>query len=365
MYRGQRVGIVVPAYNESQLIGTVIETIPDFIDRIYVFNDRSTDHTWDVIQASAATANAAIASEAGYDERVVPMNNPRNVGVGGCVKQGYALALADGLDIVARMDGDGQMDPTQLPRMLDPIVDDVADFVKGNRLWYKEYREGMSRWRVFGNSILTGLTKVASGYWKMVDPQNGYSAISIEALKTIPFEELYEGYGFENDLLVMLNVYDQRLAEVAHPSIYGDEVSDIRYSTFVPHLSYILLRTFLWRLKMKFFVYDFHPAVFGYIFGLFGLLVGVVAAVLTIRDVIAGVAMMADVMLTITMFWLSALLLILAVSADVERNAHLVVLVHHKPGEGRGDHAMEPVPRSVSSPTDSSPTLEPNRRDMQ
>ncbi|MFC6731900.1 glycosyltransferase family 2 protein [Haladaptatus sp. DYSN1] len=352
MYRGQRIGVVVPAYNEARLIGRVIETMPAFVDRIYVFNDHSTDDTWNAIQHAARVANQRVASEGEYDERVVGVNNPANMGVGGCVKHGFGLALADGIDIVARMDGDGQMDPTQLSRLLDPIIDGVADFSKGNRLWYKAYHRDMSRWRLFGNSVLTGLTKVASGYWKMVDPQNGFCALSRRTLETIPFEQLYEGYGFENDLLVMCNVYDQRLAEVAHPAVYGEEISDIHYASFVPHLSAILLRTFLWRLKMKFFVYDFHPAIFAYIIGTFGLAFGVVATLLVGSGVLTGTAGLTDGLLLFSVFLLSSLLLILAVSVDVERNADLVVLVHHKPTVG--EQATEHVSVSVSSPDEES-----------
>ncbi|WP_224335597.1 glycosyltransferase family 2 protein [Haloprofundus halobius] len=310
MYGESRVGVVVPAYNEEGLVGDVIDTMPAFVDRVYVVDDRSTDDTWDEIQRHATRANAAHISESSrlvetdggtarfrprevsaseddgvdddaprdvergvadsppaFDERVVAIRLEENRGVGGAIKTGYERALADGIDVVAVMNGDGQMDPEKLDRLIDPVVSGEADYAKGNRLRYREYREGMSTWRSFGNWLLTLLTKAASGYWKTMDPQNGYTAISREALETIDYESLYERYGFCNDVLVKLNAHGLRVADVAIPAVYGDEESTIEYKTFVPRLSTLLAKDFLWRLRVKYLTVDFHPLAGLYLFG--------------------------------------------------------------------------------------------------
>jgi glycosyltransferase involved in cell wall biosynthesis len=201
----------------------------------------------------------AEARTAEFDRRICPIRHDRNRGVGGAIKTGYQRALDDSVDVVAVMGGDGQMRPEELPSYLDPIVDDEVDYTKGNRLLSRELREEMSSWRLFGNWILTFLTKIASGYWRTMDPQNGYTAISREALESIEIDRMYEDYGYCNDLLVRLNVAGLRVGDVPRRANYGDEESDIRYHTYIPRVSAMLLRDFLWRLRAKYLVRRFHP----------------------------------------------------------------------------------------------------------
>ena len=302
MYRQHTIGVVVPAYNEEGFVGEVLRTMPEYVDRIYAVDDCSTDGTWEEIQRVAAELNeragdepvAAVgadgesavrddesptaATDGGpvFDRRVVPIRHETNRGVGGAIKTGYLEALEDKIDITAVMGGDGQMDPDILPRFLDPIVDGEADYTKGNRLVDREYREGMSRWRFFGNSVLTFLTKIASGYWKMMDPQNGYTAISRRALEEVGIEEMYEYYGYCNDLLVKLNARGMRIADVPMPAVYGDEESSIDYPSYIWNVSGMLLRNFLWRLKARYLVLDFHPLALFYLAGAAVSAVGVV-----------------------------------------------------------------------------------------
>jgi len=146
------------------------------------------------------------------------------------------------------MNGDGQMDPDILDRIIEPIVCGDSDYAKGNRLRYAEYRREMSGWRTFGNYLLTYLTRVASGYWRMMDPQNGYTAISKNALERVDLETLYEDYGFCNHLLVRLNKRGLRIADIPMRAVYGDETSNIRYKTFIPSLSLLLLQSYIGRL---------------------------------------------------------------------------------------------------------------------
>ncbi|WP_226481486.1 glycosyltransferase family 2 protein [Natrinema amylolyticum] len=290
MYRGASVGVVIPAYNEEGFVGDVIRGMPAYVDRIYAIDDRSTDGTLDEILeaaradasenedragetverlaadggASALTSRATVRDAIG---RVVPIEHRENRGAGGAIKTGYLAALADEVDATVTVDADGQMDLSQMQRLLDPIVEDEADYTKGNRLLSREYRAAMPRFRFVGNATLTFLTKIASGYWKTMDPQNGYTAISHDALAAIDVPALYEYYGYCNDLLVKLNVRGMRVADVAMPAVYGEEESSITYSRYVPKVSQMLLRNFLWRLQTKYLVLDFHPLALLYLFG--------------------------------------------------------------------------------------------------
>src|SRR6056297_2255120 len=290
MYRGSSVGVVIPAYNEEGFVGDVIREMPAYVDRIYVIDDRSTDGTWgEILEAARADASehgnhgdptvqqlvadggaTALANRATVRDtigRVVPIEHRENRGAGGAIKTGYLAALADGVDATVTVDADGQMDLSQMQRLLDPIVDGGADYAKGNRLLSREYRDAMPRFRFVGNAVLTFLTKIASGYWKTMDPQNGYTAISRRALDSIAVDQLYEYYGYCNDLLVKLNAKGMRVADVAMPAVYGDEESSIRYATYIRKVSMMLLRNFLWRLKVKYLVLDFHPLALFYLFG--------------------------------------------------------------------------------------------------
>jgi glycosyltransferase involved in cell wall biosynthesis len=300
MYRDNSVGVVVPAYNEEGFVGGVLRQMPDYVDRIYAVDDRSTDGTWEEIKTVATETEKWIADEktsipptvtdggavlsgrATVHEpigRVVPIRHSENMGAGGAIKTGYLAALQDEMDITVTLDGDGQMDPEAMPKLLDPIVDEDADYAKGNRLLYKEYREEMPRFRFLGNTILTFLTKVASGYWKTMDPQNGYTAISHYALKNVGIEDMYEYYGYCNDLLVKLNVERMRVADIAMPAVYGEEASSIRYRTYIRKVSSMLFRNFFWRLKVKYLVLDFHPLALFYMVGMLTTPLGLIGAV--------------------------------------------------------------------------------------
>jgi len=146
-------------------------------------------------------------------------------------------------------------------------VDNKCDYTMGNRLVNPIYRASMSTWRFAGNTMLTMLTKVASGYWSMIDPQNGYTAISRRALERIDLEAMYPRYGYCNDLLVRLNISSFRVINVPHPARYGREKSGIKYSTYIVNVSKLLLLDFLWRLKVKYVVISFHPLVLFYFAG--------------------------------------------------------------------------------------------------
>jgi glycosyltransferase involved in cell wall biosynthesis len=275
MYAQHRIGVVIPAYNEENLIKTTISSVPDYVDRIYVVDDGSVDATPERVK------------ECAVDLRLISIRHEKNSGVGAAITTGYKLALRDGLDIVAVVAGDNQMDPKYLPYLLDPIVWKMADYTKGNRLVRPEMRNGMSPWRSFGNSVLTYITKLSSGYYEMIDPQNGYTAISRRALQKVDLDGIYPWYGYLNDLLAKLNVAGCKIMDVIIPARYGQEKSKIRYGLYIIKVSWLLAKTFLWRLYMKYFVLDFHPLIFFYITGFFLTSVGLVGGIYAIYNKLA------------------------------------------------------------------------------
>jgi glycosyltransferase involved in cell wall biosynthesis len=279
------------------------------------------------VATRARAAQRGAAEPPTFDPRVVPMRHEENRGVGAAITTGYRQALADGIDVTAVMNGDGQMDPDILDRIIDPVVEGRADYAKGDRLSFPAYREGMSGWRLFGNVVLTFLTKVASGYWKMTDPQNGYTAVSLEALEALDLEAAHETYGFCNDVLVRLNVTDFRIADVPMQAVYGEETSHINYSTFIPVVSMLLLGGFVRRLRDKHLVVDFHPMVFLYALGAFGA-AGALAfagwAVAVAATAASGNALL-SAGFAVTTALLGGLLLTLAMVFDMRHNAEMEV----------------------------------------
>jgi len=239
MFQGRRVGVIVPAYNEESLVIPTIENMPSYVDRIYVINDGSTDGTHDVVAQMCAR-----------NDRVVLIDHMTNGGVGAAIITGYRRCLEDGMDVAVVMAGDNQMDPDQLPRLLTPIARGEAGYSKGNRMSSPEDMKGMSTWRRFGNWQLRWLTRVSTGNYKIMDPQNGYAAVSAEALRRIDLDSVYTYYGYCNDLLNKFGVARVPVAEVPMPARYQGEKSKIKYSSYVVKVSWLLLSGFAWRMYM-------------------------------------------------------------------------------------------------------------------
>lgn len=370
MYREHRIGAVVPVYNEAAFVGDVLDSLPSFVDRAYPVDDCSSDGSWEIIEQRASVTvdlddqpipvetttgspdrsapeirpdGAGADTQSGRDgseqpkdgEReeptpdgghataaeVVPIRHETNQGRGGAVKTGYRAALADGMDIIVVMDGDGQMDPGQLDRLIDPIVTGVADYAKGNRLATAESRDGMSTWRLFGNALLTGLTRVASGYWQMTDPQSGYTAISRETLQWLDIDELYDDYGFLNDILVCLNANDARIVDVPMPAVYGDEKSGIQYHSFVPRLSLLLAAGFIRRLRSTDAAFGVGPV--GALYGL-ATLIGVGTAGVVVGTLVTGRPGV-DPLDILAVFALCPLFVVVAVLVERRSNRDLYV----------------------------------------
>jgi len=255
MYNNKKVAVVVPAYNEEKLIGQVIKTIPDFVDKIIVVDDVSKDHTVERVSQCQ--------EELG--DKLILIKHEKNQGAGAALVTGYKKAIDLGMDVTAVMDGDAQMDPEELHKIIAPVVENRVDYVKGNRLFTGKAWEVFPKDRYLGNAILSLLTKITSGYWHIADSQAGYTAISLKALKTLKLDGLYPGYGYPNHLLVKLNVHNFRVRNVLVRPIYNiGEKSGIRLYKMIPGVSWLLLKSFLWRMKEKYIIRDFHPLVFFY-----------------------------------------------------------------------------------------------------
>jgi len=235
---GHKIGAVVLAYKVESHVKDVIENLPDSIDRIYVIDDGSPDKTGEIVHALDLP-------------RVRLIRHDTNLGPGAALLTGYHAALRDGMDIVVKVDGDGQMPLERTEDLIVPIMAGQADYTKGDRLSDPRHRQSMPRFRLFGNMMLTWLTRIASGYWHVNDSQNGFTAISRKALE-IDNLNLCPYYGYLNDILVQLNVRNLRVLDVPMPAIYGDEKSCIRLGKYVPTVSMFLLRRFIWRFKIKY-----------------------------------------------------------------------------------------------------------------
>lgn len=258
MYRDKKIGVIVPAHNEEKLIGKVLKTIPSFIDHIVIVDDASSDRTGEVVKTHQEE-----------DSRVTYIQHKINEGVGGAIITGYKWARDHEIDISVVMAGDAQMDPEDLPRLLDPVVEGKTDYSKGNRLFTGKAWSIIPKTRYLGNGALSFLTKIASGYWHVADSQSGYAAITLDALKTIDLDTVYKRYGMPNDLLVKLNVFNFRVQDVPVTPVYGiGERSGIKIYKVVFTLSFLLMKLFLWRLKEKYVIRDFHPLVIFYLMGL-------------------------------------------------------------------------------------------------
>ncbi|MDX6505639.1 MAG: hypothetical protein QOG06_283 [Gaiellaceae bacterium] len=262
MLDGKRVSVVVPAHNEEKLIAETIRGIPAFVDRIYVVDDLSSDDTVGAVRALA-------------DPRVELIEHERNLGVGGAIVTGYQRALADRVDVTAVMAADAQMDPGDLEMLAGAVARGDVDYAKANRLFTGQAWDVIPRYRYLGNAVLSMLTKIASGYWHIADSQSGYTAISLSYLELLDLDRIYKRYGFPNDLLVHLNVWNARVRDYPSRPIYGvGERSGIRLRKVIPTISWLLVKGFFWRMREKYVIRDFHPLVFFYALGILATLIG-------------------------------------------------------------------------------------------
>ena len=255
MYKNTAIHVVIPAYDEERFIGQVLTRLPGYVDKIIVVDDCSTDDTFRVASASV-------------DPRVVVMRTAHNGGIGEAMCLGYHKALDLGGEVIVKMDGDGQMAPEHLTLLLDGLIEKGYDYAKGNRFLHNEAISQMPAARIVGNIVLTFLTKAASGYWHIFDPQNGYTAIRAAALRSIALEKLDRRFFFENDVLVHLNIQNFRVIDIPMPARYGDEVSHLSISKVLLSFPPLLIRRFIGRIFQKYILRNFSPVALFLLLGL-------------------------------------------------------------------------------------------------
>jgi glycosyltransferase involved in cell wall biosynthesis len=246
MIDGKKIAVSIPAYKVAGQIEEVIRRMPACIDRIYVVDDASPDGLAARVQAFA-------------DPRTTLLRHERNQGVGGATITGMRAALEDGHDFIVKCDGDGQMDPADIPLLLQPLLNGNADHAKGSRFHHIRALHAMPMWRFIGNVGLTFLTKLASGYWNVLDPVNGFLATRADMLRIIPLDKVARRYFFETDLLIRLNIAEARVEDVPLPAHYGNEPSALSVPralfSFPPRLLAGLVRRIFWR----YLFYDVSP----------------------------------------------------------------------------------------------------------
>lgn len=305
MYEGRKVAAVIAAHNEERHIAGVITSLPDVVDIVVVVDDASPDGTSEAARATG-------------DPRLVLVRHETNTGVGGAVCSAYRAALDAGADLFVRLDGDGQMDPTYLVDLLEPLVQRDYGFAKANRFFSPSSFQGMPRHRIVGNVVLSFLTKASSGYWHLFDPQNGYTAVTREVLERLDLDRIRKGYDFENDFLINLNILGIRACDVPVPAIYGDEVSGIRLPRVVPLLIATLFRGFWKRITLKYLLYDVSPIALLLFTGLGLLVFAAYWGIFALSQSLSGQPPTAGtVLLAVTPFVVATQMLLSALQLDI------------------------------------------------
>lgn len=304
------VAVVVPCYKVSSHLEDVLTTIPPLVRRIIVVDDGCPHDSGRVAERLSEK-----------DNRITVIRHSRNKGVGGAMITGYRAALETNAQIVVKMDGDGQMDPNYLGALIRPLLDGTADYAKGNRFRDFDALKQMPRIRLFGNSTLSFLVKAASGYWNIMDPTNGYTAIHRRALEKLDLEQVSEDFFFESDMLIQLNLIDAVVSDVPMKAVYRDEPSSLRIGKVLVKFPSKLMRGMARRVFLRYFVYDFNMASVYILIGLpmlvFGTLFGIVQ---WIDSAVSGVPKSAGtIMLAALPVILAFQMLLQAVQIDIFR----------------------------------------------
>ena len=308
-YKSRRIAVVIPSFNVAGHIAGVIQGIPDLVDDIIVVEDAGTDGTAQIVRGL-------------NDRRVTMVQHARNQGVGGAIVTGFRLALDRGADIVVKMDGDGQMDPGHLPSLLDPVAAEGYAYAKGNRFLCEDRLPDMPKLRLLGSFGLTFLSKLASGYWHVFDPVNGYVAIDAAMLRKLPLHRLAKRYFFESDMLIHLNVFRARIKDVPVPPRYEDARSSMRVGWVLVTFPLYLLRGFWYRIYERHVLREFSPVAVFWILGSMFLAWGVAFGAFTwIKSSWTGhVATTGTVMLSILPFILGFQLALQAILIEIQES---------------------------------------------
>jgi glycosyltransferase involved in cell wall biosynthesis len=240
-----KIAVVVPCYRVKDAILEVIKNIGPEVTQIIVVDDACPDGSGKLVESTAK------------DKRIIVLYNNENLGVGGAVIKGYQQALISGADIVIKLDGDGQMDPSLIPIFTKPLMEQWADYTKGNRFFNIEHIRAMPKARIFGNLVLSFFAKFSTGYWRIFDPNNGFTAINRHALQRIDLDKLDNGYFFESDLLFRLNLARAVVVDVPMEAKYGEEESNLRIKRVLMEFPVKHIRNFLKRVTYTYYLRDF------------------------------------------------------------------------------------------------------------
>lgn len=362
MLKGKTVAVVVPAYNEETQIGTVITSMPTFVDRIVVVNDVSKDGTENVVKElikkdstpcikiqgrtkispnkyndaeivvekinhneKSLFTKSTMVNESPDKDRIILINHREKGYVGGAIATGYKWCKDHHIQCTAVMAGDGQMDPSELENICMPVIEGEVDYVKANRLSHRSALFVIPKIRFFGNSILSLLTKIASGYWRVSDTQTGYTAISLRALEAIRLYDIYPSYGCPNDILVKLNIAFCSLKEIPSKPVYNvGEKSKMKELQVVPRISWLLFKSFWKRLYVKYLFRDFHPLFLLYHLAFLLLLLDVPLFIKVLRSYIPGNELSVQSFIAFIFFAISAFQsLFFAMWMDMQDNERL------------------------------------------
>jgi dolichol-phosphate mannosyltransferase len=245
-----KIAVVIPCYKVRKHILGVITQIGQEVDRIYIIDDCCPDDSGDFVEKRCK------------DERVTVIRNLENQGVGGAVMTGYQAAISEGMEIIVKVDGDGQMDPRLIPDFIEPILAGYADYTKGNRFFDLEEIRAMPKLRIFGNAVLSFMTKISSGYWDLFDPTNGYTAIHRDVARHLPFKKMSRRYFFETDMLFRLNLLRAVVIDIPMDAKYGDEVSNLKASKIVGEFFFKHIRNLGKRIFYNYYLRDMSLASF-------------------------------------------------------------------------------------------------------
>ncbi|MEQ8612583.1 MAG: glycosyltransferase family 2 protein [Gammaproteobacteria bacterium] len=243
-----QVAVVMPCYNSGKQIINLISEIPECVTHIYCVDDACPEETGTLLQQKC------------HDSRIRILHHEKNQGVGGAMVTGYKQALQDGADIIIKLDSDGQMDPGLIPRFIAPIVAEEADYTKGNRFYRLESLTGMPGLRLCGNAVLSFMSKFSTGYWRLFDPNNGFTAIHAKVLKLIPLSKISHDYFFESDMLFRLNTLRAVVIDIPMNAKYGDENSSLNIHKNIFIFLYKHLRNFAKRIFYNYYLRDFNVA---------------------------------------------------------------------------------------------------------
>ncbi len=313
MYRDHRITLVIPAHNEERLIRPTLENVPDVIDKVYVTDDASTDNTAGVVLELAEK-----------DPRIELIRHETNKGVGQGIINGYLRTSEENYDIAVVVGGDFQMDLSEVTDFLDPIIDGECDYAKGNRFVHGMGAfDRMPKTRLIPNMIISAVTKIASGYYKVVDVVDGYTAISRRAIDAVNWDDAWKGYGYPMEFLIQLNMRSLRIKDVPRTAIYleGERQSQIKGLRYAMKVSPMLIRGFFWRIFHKYALRNFHPLFFFYIFGLVLAPLGLLYGLFLVYKQIAGIGVSGpQAILAALMIIMGAQFLLFAMLFDMQES---------------------------------------------